>query len=87
MKITKSRSTVGLGRPGGMRRGTGGRFEGGLQICRLDSEDVDFGCGFDTPAFAIRQVRRIVPRISPGRVAGNGHWGVRDRQRLMGSEH
>ena len=29
MKITKSRSMVGLGRPGGMRGGAGGRFEGG----------------------------------------------------------
>ena len=31
MKITKIRWMVVLGRPGGMRGGAGGRFEGGLR--------------------------------------------------------
>ena len=36
MKIVTISSTVVLGRPGGMRGGAGGRFEGGLEICRYD---------------------------------------------------
>ena len=35
MKITKVTPPMILGRPGGMSRGAGGRFEGRLEICRL----------------------------------------------------
>ena len=31
----------------------------GLEICRFEIGDMDFCCGSDTPALAIRQGRRI----------------------------
>ena len=42
-----------------MRRGAGRRFEGCLEICRFEIGDMDFWLGFDTPALAIWQARRI----------------------------
>ena len=46
-----------------MRGGAGGRLDGGLRSADLrlqvESEVVDLWFGFDTPALAIRQGRRI----------------------------
>ena len=50
---------VVLRRPGGMRGGAGGRFEGGLRSADLRFAISDLCFRFDTPALAIRQGRRI----------------------------
>ena len=65
-----------LGRPGGMRGGAGGRLDGGLRSADLRFAISDLWFRFDTPALAIRQGRRIAPRIPPGLLwamgSGNG---------------
>ena len=48
-----------MGRPGGMRGGAGGRYEGGLRSADLRFAIMDLWLGFDTPALAIGQGRRI----------------------------
>ena len=53
-----SRAVI-LRRPGGMRGGAGGRFEGGLRSADLRFAISDLWFGSDTPALAIRQGRRI----------------------------
>ena len=40
MKITKTRWMHVLGRPGGMRKAAGGRFEGGYRSAKFDCDDV-----------------------------------------------
>ena len=59
MKSHKIRWTVVLRRPGGMRGGAGGRLDGGLRSADLRFAISDLCFGFDTPALAIRQGRRI----------------------------
>ena len=70
MKSHKISPPCQMGRNSGMRGGAGGRLDGGLRSADLrlqvESEVVDLCFGFDTPALAIRQGRRIAPRIPPG---------------------
>ena len=54
MKIVKSRSMVGLRRPGGMRGSAGGKLEEGLRSAdlnlRIEICVMDLRFGFGTPA-------------------------------------
>ena len=83
MKITKISPPHVLGRPGGMRGGAGGDMRGS-EICKFEFEDMDFGCGSDTPClgFRPRAADSIAPCIPPGREEGTGNreerGGMRD---------
>ena len=54
----------------------------GLEICRFEIGDMDFCCGSDTPALAIRQGRRI-QSLRAFRRAGKGAMGKTSELRAM----
>ena len=68
-----------LGRPGGMRGGAGGRFEGGQRSADMRFAISDLCFRFDTPALAIRQGRRI-QSLRAFRRAGKKEMGRGKRQ-------